>query len=104
FVDPSPSIEELDLVRSNFMKYLARARARKSPYDAAVKNEARRDLKRVLRGLAYFVNKTANGSLIVLLSSGFEITRYRTRIPSPEKIRGLRAKDGRKAGQMLFTF
>lgn len=104
FVDPSPSLEELDLVRSNFMKHLARARASNSPYDAAVKNEARRELKRVLRGMAHFVNQTANGSLIVLLSSGFEITRYRTRIASPERIRNLRVKDGRKAGQMVFTF
>src|SRR5690625_7595760 len=86
------------------MKRLARARASNSPYDAAVKNEARRELKRVLRGMAHFVNQTANGSLIVLLSSGFEITRYRTRIASPERIRNLRVIDGRKAGQLVLTF
>jgi len=104
FIDPNPSIEELDRVRSNFEKKLARARSRKSPYDAAVKNAARKELKTVLRGLANFVNEIASGSLLILLSSGFDITRFRKRIPSPDRVDGLRVKDGRKAGQMVFTF
>lgn|SRR5690625_7305 len=104
FADPYPSIEELDRVRSNFMKYLARSRASRSRYDIAVKNEVRRELKKVLKGLANFVNIAADGSLIILLSSGFEITRYRKQIPSPKQVRNLRLKDGRKSGQMLLTF
>ncbi len=104
FVDAYPSIAELDGARSNFIEHLARARARKSPYDAAVKNESRKELKKVLKKLADFVNQTANGSLIILLSSGFEITRYRTRISSPKRIENLKVKDGRNAGQMVFTF
>src|SRR5690625_7380811 len=70
FVDPSPSLEELDIVRSNFMKHLAGARASNSPYDAAVKNEVRCELKRVLRGMANFVNQKDNATWIDLLSHG----------------------------------
>ena len=104
FPDPYPSIEDLDCVRSSFMKHLARSRASRSRYDIAVKNETRRELKRVLKGLAHYVNLTADNSLIILLSSGFEITNYRKRIPSPKQVKNLRIKDGRKAGQMLFSF
>lgn len=104
FVDAYPSIVELDDAQSNFIEDLARARAKKSPYDVAVKNESRKELKKVLKKLADFVNQKANGSLIILLSSGFEITRYRTRISLPKRIENLRVKDGRNAGQMVLTF
>src|SRR5690625_1365104 len=104
FPDPYRSIEELDRVRSNFMKHLARSRASRSRYDIAVKNEARKELKRILKGLAHYVNLTSNSSLLILLSSGFEVTNYRKRIPSPKQVRNLRIKDGRNSGQMLLTF
>lgn len=104
FANPYPSIEQLDLVRSTFMKNLARSRASRSRFDIAVKNEARRELKKILKGLAHFVNLEANGSLIILLSSGFEITHYRKRIPAPKQVRDLRLKDGRKSGEMILTF
>lgn len=104
FPEPYPSIEELDRVRSNFMKNLAQSRASGSRYDIALKNETRLELKWILKGLANYVNFKANSSLIILLSSGFEITQYRKRIPSPKQVRNLKLKDGRKSGQMLLTF
>jgi len=104
FPEPYLSIEELDRAKSNFLKYLALSRASRSLYDIALKNQARKELKRVLKGMAHYVNQTADGSLIVLLSSGFEITKYRKRIPSPKQIGYLRVKDGRNSGQMLLTF
>lgn len=104
FPEPYLSIEELDHVKSKFMKYLAHSRASRSLYDIAMKNQVRKDLKRVLKGMAHYVNLKADGSMIILLSSGFEITQYRKRIPSPKQIEYIRVKDGRNSGQMVLTF
>lgn len=104
FPEPYPSLEELGRVKSDFWKRLALARASRSLYDIAKKNEVRKELNWVLKGMANYVNLIANGSLIILLSSGFEVTQYRKRVPSPKQIGYLRIKDGRNSGQILLSF
>lgn len=89
FINPTPSLIDLEEMVSDFEMKLARARYIRSPLDTAIKNEARRKLNNVLKDLAFYVNKKAKGSLIILLSSGFEISHYRKRTDPPEKVVGL---------------
>jgi len=104
FVAHYASVVELEQVMIDFQKKLARSGHYGSPLDTAIKNEARKDLMKIMKELAFYVNKIANGSLVILLSSGFKISHYRKRTNPPEKVIGLRLKDGRKAGQMVLTF
>lgn len=104
FINPIPNLLEFEEILSNFKMKLARARYIRSPFDTAIKNEARRELEIVLKEVAFYVNKKAKGSLVILLSSGFEISHYRKRTNPPEKVVGLQLKDGRKAGQMVLSF
>lgn len=104
FLDPSPKLEDVEVVKDSFIAKLARARRKGSPYDTARKNEVREDLEKILSQLAFYVNTTADGNLSILLSSGFDISKYRSAILSPKKIEFVRLSDGRNSGQMVLTF
>lgn len=104
FIDPNPSLEDVESTKEDFTEKLANARRKGSPYDTAIKNEVREKLEKILSQLAFYVNTTADGNIAVLLSSGFHISRYRSTILSPRKIEIVRLTDGRNSGQMVLSF
>lgn len=104
FVDPSPTLEVLEEYSDAYIEKLSIARRRGSPYDTAVKNELRKELEKVLSELAFYVNKIADGNIAVLLSSGFELSKYRSSMLSPKKIEFVKLEDGRNEGQLVLNF
>lgn len=104
FPNPEPSLDEVEPVLEDFREKLATARRRGSPYETAEKNAAREIMERKLSELAFYVNKTAQGNLPVLLSSGFEVSKFRRSVLPPEKIWNLRVTDGSNSGQMVLNF
>lgn len=104
FLDPMPSLEDVGIAKELFREKLAGARRRGSPYETAIKNEARESLEKILAPLAFYVNTIADGNIAILLSSGFDISKYRTSILSPKRIEFLKLEDGRNSGQIVLSF
>ncbi len=50
------------------------------------------------------MNTTADGNIAILLSSGFEVSKYRSAVLSPKIIEVVRLTDGRNSGQMVLSF
>lgn len=104
FINPEPDLEKVGYALESYVEKLAKARRRGSPYDTAIKNEARVELERILAELAFYVNKVSQNNLPVLLSSGFEVSRYRNSVLLPDIVRNLLLVDGNKKGQMRLSF
>lgn len=104
FSDPLLDLADFELILNDFNDKLTAARKRGSPQDTAMKNESRRDLEKALSELAFYVNKVADGTLSVLLSSGFEISQQINRLTPPELVRNLILRDGFLKEQMLLNF
>lgn len=95
---------ELEAATFHFENRLSHAGYKGSSLDTALKNESRKKLMRIMKELAFFVNKIAEGSLIILLSSGLKISYYRKRTNVPKTVVDLRLKDGYNAGQIVLSF
>jgi len=104
FPDPRPTIEETQLLLADFREKLAIARRRGSPQDTAAKNAGKQALILALQQIAFYVSKVAAGDLQMLLSSGFELSSYPKSGDVPDKVRGVRLKDGKQSGQMRLDF
>ena len=104
FTDPTPEMAELEAHMEDFSEKLAISNRRGSPYDTAIKNESREELEKVLAALAFYVNSKANGTLSILLSSGFKISQTQKRAAVPSKIQGVMLVHGRQTGQMVLRF
>jgi len=104
FPNPTPSLDDVITEKNDFREKLAAARRRGSPYDTARKNEVRVKLEKILSQLAFYVNTVADGNFAILLSSGFEISKYRSAVLSPKQIDYVRLTDGRNSGQMVLSF
>lgn len=101
---PSPKLEDVKTVIDEFDDKLAMARRKGSPYDTAVKNEARKELEGILAELAFYVNKIADGNLPVLLSSGFTVSGDHRTLYEPTRVEGVKLSDGRQSGQIVLRF
>src|SRR5690625_7504663 len=97
-------MEEVKELNNNYSEKLALTRKRVSTYDTATKNETRKSMERILGELAFYVNKISQGNLPMMLSSGFEVSKYRANVLSPDVVRGLILTDGRNSGQMVLAF
>lgn len=104
FAMPSPELEDVKDVIDEFNEKLSLARRKGSPYDTAVKNEARHELEKVLAELAFYVNKVAEGNLPVLLSSGFQVSGDSRMQYVPLRVEGVKLSDGRQSGQLVLRF
>ena len=80
FPDPNPNLGDVEDEKDAFAEKLAIARRKGSPYDTAIKNEVREGLEKILSQLAFYVNKTDDGNIAILLSSGFEVSIYRSAV------------------------
>lgn len=104
FTEPEPELSEIEQRLSDYSEKLAIARRKGSPHDTAEKNASRIPLEEGLAELAFYVNKIAKGNLPILLSSGFEISRYRKNLMPPKRVHNLRVVDGFNSGQIRLSF
>lgn len=104
FDAPSPELEDVKTAMDAYDEKLAMARRKGSPYDTAVKNEARQELEKILAELAFYVNKVAEGNLPKLLSSGFQVSSDPRTQHIPVRVEGVKLSDGRQSGQLVLRF
>lgn len=104
FSSPEPDLIEVEIVLEDYSEKLAISRKRGGAYDTATKNEAREIIERTLSELAFYVNKIAQGNLPIMLSSGFQISKYRSSVLPPARVQHLLLSDGRQSGQMVLEF
>lgn len=104
FPDVVPPLSDLETHLQDFQDKLSIARRRGSPQDTAIKNDSRQLLEATLKGLAFHVSQQSNGSLQMLLSSGFEISNYPRSGDVPDVINGVFLRDGRQSGQLRLDF
>src|SRR5690606_32836012 len=104
FPDPTPPLTDLETHLQDFQDKLSIARRRGSPQDTAIKNDSRKVLESTLKQLAFHVSMISDGSLQMLLSSGFEVSGYPRAGDVPDAITGIYLRDGRQSGQMRLDF
>lgn len=104
FEAPMPELMDVKTIIDKFKEKLAIARRKGSPYDTAVKNEARKELEKVLAELAFYINKMADGNLPMVLSSGFHVSSDHRTLYVPARVEGVRLGDGRQSGQLVLHF
>src|SRR5690606_3781032 len=104
FETPDPALETVRQVLEDYEEKLSLAKRRGSPEDTAAKNDARRATEQVLKRLAFYVSHIANGSLPILLSSGFDVSSLPQRDDVPVVVMGIKLQDGRQSGQMRLNF
>ena len=104
FKTPNPSLESLGTITDDFAIKLTASNRRGSPYDTALKDEARVVLAELIHELSFYVNQVGKGKLSVLLSSGITLISPYNKAVSPTKVKGLQIKDGRQSGQMVLSF
>lgn len=94
----TPGLETLELVVTNFADALLEAQ-KKGRDQVAAKNQAREDLLQALRQLASSVMTIANGNRLMLVSSGFDLSKERETKPL-NKPRLTRVSDGKNTGEL----
>lgn len=104
FPDPVPDLSVLEKALNDYSLKLVMVNLTRSRIDAAMKNDAKRRLIKVLNELAFYVNKVADGNLTIILSSGFRPVKLKTTIVIPKKITDIKFKDGYNSGQLIFSF
>lgn len=104
FENPTPVLEDIELLLVDYTNKLTVARKRGSPEDTALKNESRVPLEKGMKQLAYYVNSVAEGVLSKLLSSGFPVGGARSLILTPLRVEGVKLSDGRQSGQIRLDF
>ncbi len=104
FTTPLPSLADVDTAWRDFQEKLSIARRRGSPYDTAAKNASKLQLAEMLRQLAFYVNRIANGDLQILLSSGFMLNNHPKAVDVPNAVTNVTLREGRQSGQMRMDF
>lgn len=104
FPTPTPDLDEVQMLLTDFTDKLAAARKRGSPEDTAIKDESRIPLILALQKLGYYVNSVAEGHLSTLLSSGFPTNASATTGLVPLMVENVKLSDGRQSGQMRLDF
>lgn len=104
YTAPNPSLAELRAAMDAFIAARTVALEQKSPVNTGKKNAARDALLALLSRLAIYVNLTAEGDTVALLSSGFTLQAPRTAVgilPAPHD---LQLSDGFDKGALKVTF
>lgn len=104
FETPVPALADVQTVLDDYLIKLATATKRGGAEETALKNEAKAALTDVLKKLAFYVNSNTGGLLSVLKSSGFPTTEYPMAGDIPERVYGLRIRNGRVDGEVNITF
>ncbi len=104
FATPVPPLTDLETALDDFRTLLEVASRKGSPLDTALKNDAREALAEVLKRLAFYVNTVAEGSVSVVLSSGFQLTAQPTKSLPPAIPTRLKLRDWIQSGQVRLDF
>lgn len=104
FANPSPALEDVEVLLDDFSSKLAIARKRGSPEDTALKEDSKKLLAEILQRLGYYVNSTAAGHLATVLSSGFPTNAPSSVTLVPLVVEGVKLSDGRQSGQVRLDF
>src|SRR5690606_15138238 len=75
-----------------------------SKREYAEKRESRKNLLRIMKQLATYVNFEANGNEAMLANSGFVLASPDRNVPKPGVPTGLRWKDHQSSGEMRLDF
>ncbi|NCU06235.1 MAG: hypothetical protein GXC73_19945, partial [Chitinophagaceae bacterium] len=100
FPTPTPTLAQLETAADNYSSALVKA-GTGNRADVADKNAKRQVLIDVLTSLGMYVTFAANGDVVALLSSGFEISKDRQPavITKPEIVR---LENGLSSGELLL--
>ena len=101
FPTPVPALTVVQTAADNYNAALVKA-GTGNRADAAEKNARRAELENVLRSLCTYVNLTANGDVVKLLTSGFDINKD----PQPVVLtrpENLRVVNGVASGTLLMS-
>jgi hypothetical protein len=104
YTNPTPTLDELQAALNAYTRARTEALEQKSPVNTEKKNIARDALVNLLSRLASYVNLTAEGDSVALLSSGFTLQTARTPVgilPAPHD---LQLADGFDKGALKVTF
>jgi hypothetical protein len=102
FVTPVPALTVLQSAIDAFETELELGKD--STYKSALKNEKRIELIDVLHSLGRYVDFTANGDAVIILSAGYGVTRPHIPKPPVQAVTNLRLKDGPNVGEVALSF
>lgn len=103
FTTPVPDIADVQDAHDDYAQKLHVAK-RGSQLQVSLKNDAREVLIGLLKRLAFYVNTVADGSLTVVLSSGFRPMGLPTSAQVPNKPERVRLKSWLQSGQVQLIF
>lgn len=103
FADPVPDLADVQVAHDEYAARLHVAK-RGSQLDSSLKNDARGVLEDLLKRLAFYVSTVANGSLSVVLSSGFQPNSTPRPTGVPGKPERIRVASWLQSGQANLTF
>lgn len=104
FPAPEPDLPAVQAAYDDYKGKLEVASRQGSPLDKSLKNDAKLELAALLKRLAFYVNTVADGSLSVILSSGFPVSGLPVRLLPPATPERLRLADWLQSGQAQLVF
>ncbi len=104
FPTPEPTLEDVQDALDDYRAKLQAAQRKGSPLDMSLKNDSREVLVGLLKRLAFYVNTVADGSLSLILSSGFPVVALPTPAQPPAMPLRIRLRDHLQSGQIRLDF
>ncbi len=104
FPDPQPDLAAYTALVTDYRQKLEIARNRGSLVEVTAKSNARRELVRAMKQMAFYVNMTANGDAHLLASSGFILVGQPQALRIPHVPLFGTLEDGERSGEMNFRF
>jgi hypothetical protein len=102
FATPVPALSVLQAAIDAFEAELELGKS--STYGSALKNEKRNDLIDVLHSLGRYVDFTADGDAVIILSAGYSVTKPAAPKPPIQAVTNLQLKDGANTGEVALSF
>ncbi|SEM17214.1 hypothetical protein SAMN05216436_102127 [bacterium A37T11] len=104
FPNPVPALADVQAAVEDFRVKLEASSRKGSPLETALKNESREALVKLLKQLAFYVNTVADGSLSLVLSSGFPVTSLPSKPSVPPIPTRIKLSDWIQSGQVRLNF
>ncbi len=104
FIDCQDAVAQLGFCFDEFMALMALGRSKRGVEETALKNDKRLLLEKALKAVAFQVNAIADGDLVKLFSSGFELSGKQGKSTIPEEVSDIRLSDGKQSGEIRLDF
>lgn len=102
FPSPIPTLEELRIVNEEFRAMMAAAKSGDRT-KIMMKNQKREILVEMMNRLLRYVEMTANGDRLVLMSSGFDISKERSSAVELGLVESIKLNDGECSGELKMS-